>query len=59
MSIQEIEQLSITILMDNSTDLLLKNSEHAVRPPLVRNERFVLPPPVAEHIGFLKSNTIL
>ncbi|HZB18049.1 MAG TPA: MBL fold metallo-hydrolase [Nitrososphaeraceae archaeon] len=51
MSIQEIEQLSITILMDNTTDLLLKSSEHAVRPPSVRNERFVLPTPVAEH-GF-------
>jgi 7,8-dihydropterin-6-yl-methyl-4-(beta-D-ribofuranosyl)aminobenzene 5'-phosphate synthase len=37
--------------MDNSTDFLLANSEHAIRPPLVRNERFVLPPPVAEH-GF-------
>ena len=58
MSIQEIEQLSITILMDNSTDLLLKNSEHAVRPPLVRNERFVLPPPVAEH-GFSAMVNIL
>jgi 7,8-dihydropterin-6-yl-methyl-4-(beta-D-ribofuranosyl)aminobenzene 5'-phosphate synthase len=44
--------------MDNSTDLLLKNSEHAVRPPLVRNERFVLPPPVAEH-GFSAMVNIL
>jgi 7,8-dihydropterin-6-yl-methyl-4-(beta-D-ribofuranosyl)aminobenzene 5'-phosphate synthase len=43
--------------MDNSTDLLLRNSEHAVRPPFVRNERFVLPPPVAEH-GFSASITI-
>jgi 7,8-dihydropterin-6-yl-methyl-4-(beta-D-ribofuranosyl)aminobenzene 5'-phosphate synthase len=37
--------------MDNTTDFLLANSEHAVRPPFVRNERFILPPPVAEH-GF-------
>ena len=37
--------------MDNTTDFLLANSEHAVRPPIVRNERFILPPPVAEH-GF-------
>jgi len=37
--------------MDNTTDFLLANSEHAVRPPFVRNEKFVLPPPVAEH-GF-------
>ena len=58
MAIQEIEQISITILMDNSTDLLLKNSEHAIRPPLVRNERFVLPPPVAEH-GFSAMVNIL
>lgn len=43
--------------MDNTTDLLLRNSEHAVRPPLVRNERFVLPPPVAEH-GFSALITI-
>ena len=58
MAIQEIEQISITILMDNTTDLLLTNSEHAVRPPLVRNERFVLPPPVAEH-GFSAMVNIL
>jgi 7,8-dihydropterin-6-yl-methyl-4-(beta-D-ribofuranosyl)aminobenzene 5'-phosphate synthase len=37
--------------MDNTTDLLLGNSEHAVRPSFVRNEKLVLPPPVAEH-GF-------
>ena len=37
--------------MDNSTDFLLTNSEHAIRPPFIKNERFVLPPPVAEH-GF-------
>ena len=43
--------------MDNTTDLLLRNLEHAVRPPLVRNERFVLPPPVAEH-GFSALITI-
>jgi hypothetical protein len=37
--------------MDNSTDFLLTNSAHAKRPPLIVNERFNLPPPVAEH-GF-------
>ena len=58
MAIQEIEQISITILMDNTTDLLLKNSEHAVRPPLVKNERFILPSPVAEH-GFSAMVNIL
>jgi 7,8-dihydropterin-6-yl-methyl-4-(beta-D-ribofuranosyl)aminobenzene 5'-phosphate synthase len=43
--------------MDNTTDFLLANSKHAVRPPFVRNERFVLPPPVAEH-GFSALVTI-
>jgi len=51
MSIKEIGKISITILMDNSTDLLLKNSVHALRSPLIMNERLNLPPPVAEH-GF-------
>ena len=40
MSIQEVDQISITILMDNSTDLLLKNSTHATRAPLTMNEKF-------------------
>ena len=43
--------MSITILMDNSTDFLLTNSKHAIRPPFIKNDKFVLPPPVAEH-GF-------
>ncbi len=51
MFLEEIDQIAITILMDNSTDLLLKNSDHATRPPLIMNEKFVLPPPIAEH-GF-------
>jgi 7,8-dihydropterin-6-yl-methyl-4-(beta-D-ribofuranosyl)aminobenzene 5'-phosphate synthase len=51
MSLQEVEKVSITILMDNSTDFLLTNSVHAIRPPLIVNERFHLPPPIAEH-GF-------
>ena len=51
MSISEIGKISITILMDNSTDLLLKNSAHALRIPLIMNEKLNLPPPVAEH-GF-------
>jgi 7,8-dihydropterin-6-yl-methyl-4-(beta-D-ribofuranosyl)aminobenzene 5'-phosphate synthase len=51
MPIREIGKISITILMDNSTDLLLKNSVHALRSPLIMNERLNLPPPVAEH-GF-------
>lgn len=51
MSIQEIDEVFVTILMDNSTDLLLTNSTHAIRPPLVKDEKFILPLPVAEH-GF-------
>ena len=51
MTIQEIDQVYITILMDNSTDLLLTNSTHAKRPPLTKNEKLILPLPVAEH-GF-------
>jgi 7,8-dihydropterin-6-yl-methyl-4-(beta-D-ribofuranosyl)aminobenzene 5'-phosphate synthase len=55
--IPAIDQISFTILADNTTDFLLANSEHAVRPQIVRNERFVLPPPVAEH-GFSTLVTI-
>jgi 7,8-dihydropterin-6-yl-methyl-4-(beta-D-ribofuranosyl)aminobenzene 5'-phosphate synthase len=51
MVLQEIDRVSITILMDNSTDLLLTNSTHASRPPLTRDEKFILPLPIAEH-GF-------
>jgi 7,8-dihydropterin-6-yl-methyl-4-(beta-D-ribofuranosyl)aminobenzene 5'-phosphate synthase len=51
MSLKEIEKVSIGILMDNSTDFLLTNSAHAIRPPLIVNEKFNLPPPIAEH-GF-------
>lgn len=51
MSLQEIDEVTITILMDNSTDLLLTNSEHAIRMPLILKERINLPPPIAEH-GF-------
>ena len=51
MTLQEIAKVTITILMDNSTDLLLTNSTHAIRPPLMKNEKFNLPLPIAEH-GF-------
>ena len=50
MSIQEIDQISITV-PDNYTDLLLTNSTHATRAPLIMNQKFKLPPPIAEH-GF-------
>jgi 7,8-dihydropterin-6-yl-methyl-4-(beta-D-ribofuranosyl)aminobenzene 5'-phosphate synthase len=51
MSLQEIDEVTITVLMDNSTDLLLTNSEQAMRMPLILKERINLPPPIAEH-GF-------
>ena len=51
MSLQDVESVSITILMDNCTDFLLANSPHARRPPLIVNEKYNLPAPVAEH-GF-------
>ena len=51
MRLQEIDKVSVTILMDNSTDLLLTNSTHANRPQLTTNEEFLLPLPIAEH-GF-------
>jgi hypothetical protein len=51
MSIEYVDQISITVLMDNFTDLLLTNSAHAKREPLIMNEKINLPPPIAEH-GF-------
>jgi 7,8-dihydropterin-6-yl-methyl-4-(beta-D-ribofuranosyl)aminobenzene 5'-phosphate synthase len=51
MKLQEIAKVTITILTDNSTDLLLSNSIHAIRPPLAKNEKINLPLPIAEH-GF-------
>ena len=43
--------------MDNTTDFLLTDSGHTTRPTLIKNEKFVLPPPVAEH-GFSALITI-
>ena len=51
MTLQEIDKVSVTILMDNTTDLLLTNSIHANRPQLTTNEKLILPLPIAEH-GF-------
>ena len=51
MNLQDVEEVSITILMDNCTDFLLTNSAHAIRPPLIVGEQYNLPAPVAEH-GF-------
>ena len=57
MSVKEIDQISITIVIDNTTDFLLTDSRHATRPSFIQNEKFVLPPPVAEH-GFSALITI-
>jgi 7,8-dihydropterin-6-yl-methyl-4-(beta-D-ribofuranosyl)aminobenzene 5'-phosphate synthase len=51
LSIDQVAQVTITILMDNFTDLLLANSANAKRQPLIMNEKIKLPPPIAEH-GF-------
>ncbi|HEY9385988.1 MAG TPA: MBL fold metallo-hydrolase [Nitrososphaeraceae archaeon] len=52
MQLQEIGSFSITLLMENITDRLLPSSTspHVIRPPMIKNERF-LPAPIAEH-GF-------
>jgi 7,8-dihydropterin-6-yl-methyl-4-(beta-D-ribofuranosyl)aminobenzene 5'-phosphate synthase len=51
MPLEEVQGVTITVLMDNSTDLLLKNTDHATRAPLITDGKFLLPPPIAEH-GF-------
>src|SRR5919112_1441100 len=50
MLLQEIDHLSVTILMDNYTDRLLPSALPAIRPPMIMHGRF-LPAPIAEH-GF-------
>lgn len=51
-TLQEVDKVSITILMDNFVDFLLINTEHATRPLVTKDEKIrLLPPPIAEH-GF-------
>jgi 7,8-dihydropterin-6-yl-methyl-4-(beta-D-ribofuranosyl)aminobenzene 5'-phosphate synthase len=50
MQLQEIDKVSITILIDNYTDMLLPNTSYALRNPMIKEERF-LRAPLAEH-GF-------
>ena len=51
-TLPEIDSLSITLLVDNYTDRLLPSSLIAIRPPMMKNEQFLPPPPpLAEH-GF-------
>jgi metal-dependent hydrolase (beta-lactamase superfamily II) len=57
LSIKEIDQISITIVMDNTTDFLLTDSGHATRPSFIQNGKLILPPPVAE-LGFSALITI-
>jgi 7,8-dihydropterin-6-yl-methyl-4-(beta-D-ribofuranosyl)aminobenzene 5'-phosphate synthase len=52
LALQQVDKVSITILMDNFVDFLLMNNEHATRPSLTNNDKIsLLPPPIAEH-GF-------
>jgi 7,8-dihydropterin-6-yl-methyl-4-(beta-D-ribofuranosyl)aminobenzene 5'-phosphate synthase len=47
----EVERLSITLLMDNYTDRLLPSADQLIiRPPMTKNERFLIHP-IAEY-GF-------
>ena len=48
--LQEIDKISITILIDNYTDRLLQNTSHTLRSPMISGEKF-LRAPLAEH-GF-------
>ena len=48
--LQEIDKISITILIDNYTDRLLQNTPHTARIPMISGEKF-LRAPLAEH-GF-------
>ncbi len=48
--LQEVDNISITILVDNITDRLLPSSSFVKRPPLISNKRFNKTP-IAEH-GF-------
>lgn len=52
LALQEVDNVSITILMDNFIDFLLTSTEHAARPSVTKDEKIrLLPPPIAEH-GF-------
>jgi len=51
MILHEVDQISITILMDNYTDILLSSSENVQRPPIINKNKNGLLAPIAEH-GF-------
>ena len=52
-TIHQIDSILITILMNNSTDFLLTNSSHAISPQLIKDEKFILPPPQKQNMDFL------
>ena len=48
--LQVVDNINITILVDNITDRLLPNLSFVKRPPMISNNKFTKPP-IAEH-GF-------
>jgi 7,8-dihydropterin-6-yl-methyl-4-(beta-D-ribofuranosyl)aminobenzene 5'-phosphate synthase len=51
MLLHKVDQVSITILVDNYTDILLTSSENVQRPPIINKRKNGLLIPIAEH-GF-------
>jgi 7,8-dihydropterin-6-yl-methyl-4-(beta-D-ribofuranosyl)aminobenzene 5'-phosphate synthase len=51
MLLHKVDQVSITILVDNYTDILLASSENVQRPPIINKRKNGLLIPIAEH-GF-------
>lgn len=51
MILHQVEQVKITILMDNYTDILLSDTENVQRPPIINRNSDGLLTPIAEH-GF-------
>jgi 7,8-dihydropterin-6-yl-methyl-4-(beta-D-ribofuranosyl)aminobenzene 5'-phosphate synthase len=49
--LHKVDQVSITILVDNYTDILLASSENVQRPPIINERKNSLLIPIAEH-GF-------
>lgn len=48
--LQVVDNINITILVDNITDRLLPSLSFVKRPPMISNKKFTKPP-IAEH-GF-------
>jgi 7,8-dihydropterin-6-yl-methyl-4-(beta-D-ribofuranosyl)aminobenzene 5'-phosphate synthase len=65
MILQQVEEVKITILMDNYTDILLSNTANVQRPPIINKNSDGLLTPIAEHgfsalieLKYLKGNDI-